>query len=84
MGKTLIAQVTYNGYAKDSGGKNGYLAAFDSATGALAWTSAPLVSNSYETFVSGGSIVTGYGFTAEPDFLYVLDLTTARSIKRSR
>lgn len=76
MGKTLIAQVTYNGYAKDSGGKNGYLAAFDSATGALAWTSAPLVSNSYETFVSGGSIVTGYGFTAEPDFLYVLDLTT--------
>ena len=76
VGRTLIVQFAHNGYARASGGKNGYIAAFDSATGALVWTSAPLVSNSDETIVSGGSIVTGYGFTAEPDHLFVLDLST--------
>ena len=76
VGNALVVQLAYNGYASASGGKTGYFAAFDSATGALAWTSAPLVSNSGESLVSGGSIVTGYGFTAEPDALFVLDLTT--------
>lgn len=78
VGKTLVVGLAYNGYAKDSGGKNGYFAAFDATTGALAWSTGPLVSNSNESLVSGGTIVTGYGFTAEPDFLFVLDLATGK------
>ena len=78
VGKTLVVGLAYNGYAKDAGGKNGYFAAFDATTGALAWSTGPLVSNSYESLVSGGTIVTGYGFTAEPDFLFVLDLATGK------
>lgn len=78
-GKTLLLALAYNGYAKESGGKNGYFAAFDAATGALAWASEPLVANVREAVVAGGSIITGYGFTAEPDFLFVLDLATGKT-----
>ncbi len=78
VGKTLLVELAYNGYAKESGGKTGYFAAFDAATGALAWVSEPLVANAGEALVSGGSIITGYGFTAEPDFVFVLDLETGK------
>lgn len=40
-------------------------------TGTLLWVSEPLTGNAREALVSGGSIVTGYGFTAEPDFVFV-------------
>lgn len=78
VGNTLLLELAYNGYAKESGGKNGYFAAFDATTGALAWVTDPLVANAGEAVVSGGSVITGYGFTAEPDFLFVLDLATGK------
>jgi outer membrane protein assembly factor BamB len=72
----LIVALAYNGYAKDSGGKNGYVASFDADTGQVEWSSGPLVANHTNFHVAGDSIVTGYGFTAEPDFLFVLDRKT--------
>lgn len=78
-GQTLVVELAYNGYAKESGGKNGYIAAYDAKTGALFWVSDPLTGNAREALVSGGSIVTGYGFTAEPDFVFVLDLATGKT-----
>jgi outer membrane protein assembly factor BamB len=78
VGNTLLVELAYNGYAKESGGKNGYFAAFDATTGALAWVTDPLVANAYDAVVAGGSVITGYGFTAEPDFLFVLDLATGK------
>ncbi len=79
VGTTLVVELAYNGYARDSGGKNGYLAAYDAKTGELLWVSDPLTGNAREALVSGGSIVTGYGFTAEPDFVFVLDLATGKA-----
>ncbi len=79
VGKTLVVELAYNGYAKESGGKNGYFVAYDAASGALFWVSDPLTGNAWEALVSGGSIVTGYGFTAEPDFVFVLDLATGKT-----
>ncbi len=76
VGGTLIVQAGYNGYAKERAGKNAYILAFDGGSGDIVWSSDPLVATSHEALVSGGSIVTGYGFTAEPDFLYILDLAT--------
>lgn len=76
VGRALVVELAYNGYAKESGNRNGYVAAYDVGTGALHWSSDALVSNAREMLVSGGSVVTGYGFTAEPDFLFVLDLAT--------
>jgi hypothetical protein len=75
VGKVLLVELAYNGYAKDSGGKNGYLAAFGEDGGIL-WVAGPLVANFTNFHVAGSSIIVGYGFTAEPDFLHVLDLST--------
>jgi hypothetical protein len=63
-------------YAKSSGGQNAYLTALDATSGELLWRSAPLVANAANFVVDGGAILTGYGFTAEPDFLYVVDRST--------
>lgn len=78
VGNALIVELAYNGYAKDSNGRNGYFAAFDAKDGTLMWATEPLVANAHEAIISGGSIITGYGFTAEPDFLFVLDVSTGK------
>lgn len=65
-------------YAKSSGGLNGYISAIDMAAGKLLWRSAPLVANSVNFVLVDGHIITGYGFTAEPDYIYVLDQATGR------
>lgn len=82
VGDVLVLELAYNGYAKDSGGKNGYLAAFDVATGALRWVTDPLVANASEALVTATSVVTGYGFTAEPDYLVVVDLATGDVVQK--
>jgi hypothetical protein len=63
-------------YAKSSGNQNGYVTALDPKTGRLLWRSRPLVVNTLNFLVQGDAILTGYGFTAEPDFLYVLSRAT--------
>jgi hypothetical protein len=63
-------------YAKSSGGKNAYLTALDPKTGQLVWRSRPLVANAQNFVIRSDAIVSGYGFTTEPDFLYVLDRAT--------
>jgi outer membrane protein assembly factor BamB len=66
----------HSSYAKNSRGKNGYLTALDPKTGRLRWRSRPLVCNTHNFVLLGDAVVTGYGFTAEPDYLYVLDRKT--------
>lgn len=82
VGDVLILQLAYNGYAKDAGGKNAYVAAFDAKDGRLRWSSDALVANSNNFVVSGSRLVTGYGFTAEPDALFVLDLATGKTAQK--
>jgi outer membrane protein assembly factor BamB len=82
VGQTLVLALGYNGYAKASRGMNGFVTAFDATTGALLWLSDPLVANSWEALVAGSSLVIGYGFTAEPDFLFVLDLTKGDTLQK--
>jgi outer membrane protein assembly factor BamB len=61
------------GYARVSRGYNAYLTAIDMADGSLRWRSDPLVANSRNFVIHGGHIISGYGFTAEPDNLFVID-----------
>jgi hypothetical protein len=63
-------------YAKSSKGLNGYLTCLEVPSGRLRWRSRPLVCNSANFLLHRGVIVTGYGFTKEPDFLYLLDPKT--------
>ena len=71
-------------YAASSLGHNAYLSALDMQSGRLLWRSAPLVCNSRNFVVDGDRIWCGYGFTAEPDFVTVLDRRTGALRSKTR
>lgn len=71
-GDRLYVSHGHRTYAKSSHGMNAYISAIDLRTGKPIWHSAPLVANAGNFVLFGEHIITGYGFTAEPDFLYVL------------
>lgn len=73
VGSVLYFDMNYNGYADIAKNKTGYLAALDLTNGEILWTSKNLTSSYCGFVVYGEYIVSGYGFTAEPDFLYVLN-----------
>ena len=64
-------------YAKSSFGKNAYISAIDLTSHKILWTTEPLTSNSTFTLVDN-SVICGYGFTTETDYLFVLDKNTGR------
>lgn len=68
-------------YSAEAGGRCSSLVRMDAATGAVDWRTSPLVSNNM-FLLRGPYVVTGYGFTREPDHLYVLDRETGRTLTR--
>ncbi len=79
---TLLVSHSHGTYSRSSRGQNAYVTAVDLQTGKLRWRSRPLVSNAESFAVVKDAIVTGYGFTKEPDFLYVLDRRTGAVLQR--
>jgi hypothetical protein len=71
-------------YATSSRGMNGYLTAVDPQARKILWRSRPLVCNSRNFEIVGDCIVAGYGFTAEPDYLYVLNRFTGAVLGRTK
>jgi hypothetical protein len=69
-------------YAKSSYGQNAYVTAFDMKSKRRLWRSKALVANAQTFAVTPDYLVTGYGFTAEPDWLYLLDRRTGRVVER--
>lgn len=63
-------------YAESSRGLNAYITAIDLDDMSILWRSRPLVSNSSNFLVIGDTIITGYGFTSEPDYIHLLDRRT--------
>lgn len=61
---------------------NGYLAAVDAKTGDLLWQSQPLVANSRNFELVDGVLFSGYGFTAEDDFIYAIDAQSGRVLAK--
>jgi hypothetical protein len=74
----LYVETAHSTYAKSSYGLNAYLNAVDLKTKRLRWRSPALVANAGNFVLLGDTIVSGYGFTAEPDYLYALDRSTGR------
>jgi hypothetical protein len=70
-------------YAADAKGHCSALVALDPVSGKLIWRSKHLVSNSRFRLL-GDLILTGYGFTAEPDFVYLLDRRTGQVLDRRK
>ncbi|AKU96498.1 hypothetical protein AKJ09_03162 [Labilithrix luteola] len=77
----LYVEHAMNGYTKEAKGQTGYITALDLATGDMLWRSAPLVARSYNFAVVEGGIVCGFGFTAEPRFMHVLDRATGATVQ---
>lgn len=69
-------------YARATRNRNAYLTAIDVARKKILWRSRALVANARTFVLAGDLIVSGYGFTAEPDFLYLLDRRTGRVLDR--
>lgn len=78
----LYVIASYPGYAREVGGKTGYLAALELKTGKLLWQTGPRVANSYNLALGSDFLICGYGFTAEPDYLFVVDKKTGRTVQR--
>lgn len=68
----LYVAHSHRGYAVVSAGKNGYITALDVSTMTVLWRSASLVANARTFVVHDDYLVTGYGFTDESDYLYLL------------
>jgi len=69
-------------YASATQGRNAYVSAIDLSTQKTLWRSPALVANARTFVVVGDLIVAGYGFTAERDFLYLLDRRTGKVLDR--
>lgn len=73
---TLYVAHGHSTYARTSKGMNAYLTALDPRAERVVWRSDPLVSNAANFEIIGDVIVSGYGFTNELDYLYLLDKRT--------
>jgi hypothetical protein len=78
----LYVSHSHQGYARESRGLNGYLTAIDVRTRRPLWRSRPLVANAATFEVVGNVIIAGYGYTAEPDALYLLDRRSGAIVQR--
>lgn len=83
-GSVLYVEHAVNGYTKESGGKTGYITAIDMDSGEVMWRSAPQVANTSTFLLDAprGVIVSAFGFTAEPRFVYVLDASTGVTVQK--
>src|SRR5436190_6297923 len=74
----LYVETAHQTYAKSSFGRNGYLQAIDPKRGKLLWRSPAQVANAYNFVLLNDTVVTGYGFTGESDYLYAVDRATGK------
>lgn len=82
VGGVLYVSNAHLTYASATGRRNAYVTAIDLTRRQTLWRSPALVANARTFVVTGDLVVTGYGFTAERDFLYVLDRRTGRVLAR--
>jgi len=70
-------------YSREAQGQCSSLVAVEPLTKTLLWRTRPLVSNA--TFlVAGRYLITGYGFTAEPDALFIVRRSDGKVISTTR
>ena len=82
IGRILYVENAHLTYASATLERNAYLTAVDVGSGKIRWRSPALVANADTFVIAGDYIVSGYGFTAEPDNLYLLDRRTGRIVDR--
>jgi hypothetical protein len=83
-GGLAYVENAHSTYASSSYGRNAYVTAISLDTRRVAWRSPALVANAKNFLVTKDYLITGYGFTAEPDYLYLTALTTGKVVDRLR
>lgn len=78
----LYVSTSHNTYAESSNNQNAYLTAIDLTDNSIVWRSEALVDNAYDFQMIGDVIVCGYGFTAEPDYLYQISRLSGKVLDR--
>jgi hypothetical protein len=78
----LYVETAHSTYERSSYGLNGYLNAIDLRTKKLVWRSPALVANAENFVLLNEVIVSGYGFTDEPDYLYAISRSTGQVVAR--
>lgn len=71
----LYLEIGHMGYASEEPNSS-YIVAVDPANGEILFKSEPLTGNGYNFKVVGSTVICGYGFTEEPDYIYLLDRYT--------
>jgi serine/threonine protein kinase len=80
--EALYVSHGHNTYARSSKGMTGYVTAINIKDNRVLWTSPALISNAKNFEIVDDYLITGYGFTEEPDFLYVLRRKTGEVIQK--
>jgi hypothetical protein len=75
----LYVSIWQNGYAESN---SCYLLAINLDTMEVLWKSDSLVSNANNFILFDDVIMCAYGFTAEPDYIYQLDINTGETIDK--
>lgn len=75
----LYVSLGFNGYAQEEPDSN-YMVAISLNTDEVVWRSEPLTSNAQNFRIVGDNIICGYGFTAEDDYLYLLNRYTGEKL----
>lgn len=68
-------------YSSGAGGQCSMLVALDPRAGRVLWRTRPLVSNG-RFRIRGCYVVTGYGFTSEPDAVFLVERATGKVIQQ--
>lgn len=83
-GRVLYVSHSHSTYSKSSNGFNAYITAIDVNSNRILWRTEPLVCNSSNFFIEDDVIVSGYGFTNEKDYLYVLCRLTGNILQKTK
>jgi hypothetical protein len=83
-GDVLYVSHGHRTYARSSRGENAWITALDVRSGAVLWRSDPLVANARNFVLHGGVLLAGYGFTAEPDHVFVLSKADGSRVARTK
>jgi len=62
----------------------GFIIAIDLKTDEVIWQSEDQVCNSQNFIINGDSIICGYGFTSEPDFIYILNRNNGKVQEKTK
>lgn len=68
-------------YSDGAGYQTGYITALNLETNQIIWTTQPMTCNSNFT-IYGNSIICGYGFSHEPDYIYIVDKYSGQRMRQ--